>query len=167
VVHAVHAGDAVVIAHYAAGSRNLWAYLHGGGGEYTITVANEVDLAAQLDHDCHVAVYGIQFAFNKSTIRADSEPVLQNVLGILNGRPDLKLEIQGHTDNIGSDEYNQKLSESRAASVVAWLTSKGIAPERLTAQGYGMTQPIADNGSDAGRARNRRVELKKQGCTAQ
>jgi OmpA-OmpF porin, OOP family len=167
VVHATHSGDAVVIAHYAAGSRNIWAYLHGGGAEYTITVANEGDLAAQLDRDCHVAVYGIQFDFNKSTIRADSEPVLQNVLGILNGRPDLKLEIQGHTDNVGSDEYNQRLSESRAVSVVTWLTNKGIAPGRLTAQGYGMKQPIADNGSDEGRARNRRVELKKQGCTAQ
>jgi len=144
----------------------FWAYLHGGGTDYTISVANEADLAAQLDRDCHVAVYGVQFDFNKSTIRADSEPVLQNVLGILNARPDLKVEIQGHTDNVGSDEYNQKLSESRAASVVAWLTNKGIAQGRLTAHGYGMKQPIADNGSDEGRARNRRVELKKQGCTA-
>jgi len=167
VVHAAHSADAVVIAHYAAGARNIWAYLHGGGGDYTITVADEGDLAAQLDRDCHVAVYGIQFDFNKSSIRTDSEPVLQNVLGILNARPDLKLEIQGHTDNVGDDQYNQKLSESRAASVVAWLTGKGIAQGRLTAQGYGMKQPIADNGSDEGRARNRRVELKKQGCTAQ
>jgi outer membrane protein OmpA-like peptidoglycan-associated protein len=167
VVHAVHDGDAVVIAHYAAGTRNIWAYLHGGGGDYTITVANEGDLAAQLDRECHVAVYGIQFDFNKSTIRPDSEPVLQNVLEILNSQPDLKLEIQGHTDNVGTDDYNQKLSESRAASVVAWLIGKGIAPGRLTAHGYGMTQPIADNSTDEGRARNRRVELKKQGCTAQ
>ncbi len=166
VVHVSHSADAVVVAHYSAGARNLWAYLHGGGGDYTITVADEGNLAAQLDRDCHVAVYGIQFVFNKSTIRADSEPVLENVLGILNARPDLKLEIQGHTDNVGSDEYNQKLSESRAASVVAWLTNKGIAQGRLSARGYGMTQPIADNGSDEGRAQNRRVELKKQGCAA-
>jgi len=167
VIHAAHSGDAVVIAHYAAGTRSIWAYLHGGGGDYNITVADEGNLAAQLDRDCHVALYGIQFDFNKSTIRPDSDPVLQNVLGILNARPDLKLEIQGHTDNVGGDEYNQKLSESRAASVVTWLTNKGIAQARLTAHGYGMKQPIADNGSDEGRARNRRVELKKQGCTAQ
>jgi OOP family OmpA-OmpF porin len=77
VVHVAHGGDAVVAAHYAAGSRNIWAYLHGGGGDYSISVANEGDLAAQLDRDCHVAVYGIQFDFNKSTIQADSEPVLQ------------------------------------------------------------------------------------------
>jgi OmpA-OmpF porin, OOP family len=167
VVHAVHGGDALVIAHYTAGTRNIWAYLHGGGDDYTITIANEGDLAAQLDRDCHVAVYGIQFDFNKSTIRPDSEPVLQNVLGILSSRPGLKLEIQGHTDNVGDDDYNQRLSESRAASVVAWLTGKGIAAGRLTAHGYGMKQPIADNNSDEGRARNRRVELKKQGCVTQ
>jgi len=167
IVRVSHSADAAVTAHYAAGGRNIWAYLHGGGDSYTITVADEGDLAGQLDRDCHVAVYGVQFDFNKSTIRADSEPVLQNVLGILNARPDLKVEIQGHTDNVGSDEYNRKLSESRAASVVTWLTNKGIAQGRLTAHGYGMKQPIADNGSDEGRARNRRVELKKQGCTAQ
>jgi outer membrane protein OmpA-like peptidoglycan-associated protein len=167
VIRESHSADAAVTAHYAAGERDLWAYLHGGGGDYFIQVADEGDLAAQLDRDCHVAVYGIQFDFDKSTIRADSEPVLQRVLGILNARPDLKLEIQGHTDNVGSGEYNQRLSEARATSVVAWLVGKGITQGHLTAQGYGMSQPIADNGNDEGRARNRRVELKKQGCTKQ
>lgn len=140
--------------------------MHGGGGDYSIQVADEGDLAAQLDRDCHVAVYGIEFDFDKSTIRADSEPVLQQVQGILTARPNLKMEIQGHTDNAVSDEYNQKLSESRASSVVTWLTGKGVAPDRLTARGYGMKQPIADNSNDEGRARNRRVEPKKQGGTA-
>jgi OOP family OmpA-OmpF porin len=162
-----HGSDAAVTAHYANGGRNIWAYLHGGGDEFIIQVADEGDLASQLDRDCHVPLYGIQFDFDKSTIRADSEPVLQQVLGILNGRPDLKLEIQGHTDNAGSAEYNQRLSETRSASVVAWLTGKGVTAGRLTGHGYGMSQPIADNGSDEGRARNRRVELKKQGCTGQ
>lgn len=165
VIRESHGADAAVTAHYAAGGRNIWAYLHGGGDDFTIQVADEGDLAAQLDRDCHVAVYGIEFDFDKSTIRSDSEPVLQNVFGILNAKPDLRLEIQGHTDNVGSAEYNQKLSESRATSVVAWLTGKGIAAGRLTAHGYGLSQPVADNSSDEGRARNRRVELKKQGCT--
>lgn len=159
--------DAAVTAHYAAGNRNLWAYVHGGGGDYTIQVADEGNLAAKLDRDCHVAVYGIQFDFDKATIRADSEPVFQNVLATLNARADLKLEIQGHAENVGGEDYNQKLSEARAASVVAWLSGKGVAPGRLTAHGYGMTQPIPDNGSNEGRARNRRVDLKKVGCTAQ
>jgi outer membrane protein OmpA-like peptidoglycan-associated protein len=145
----------------------FWAYLHGGGTDYTISVANEADLAAQLDRDCHVAVYGIQFDFNKSTIRADSEPILQNVLRILNARTDTKFEIQGHTDNVGSDEYNQKLSESRAASVVTWLTGKGIAQTRLTAHGYGMKQPMPTTVATRDAPATARVELKKQGCSAQ
>ncbi len=91
--------------------------------------------------------------------------MLQKVLALLKSRPDLKLEVQGHTDNVGSDDYNLKLSDARAASVAAWLVSKGITADRLTAQGYGMRQPIADNGSDEGRAKNRRVELRKQGCS--
>ena len=93
VIRETHSADAAVTAHYAVGDRNLWAYLHGGGEDYSIEVADEGDLAAQLDRECHVALYGIQFDFDKSTIRADSEPVLQKVLGILNARPDLKLEI--------------------------------------------------------------------------
>jgi outer membrane protein OmpA-like peptidoglycan-associated protein len=74
------------------------------------------------------------------------------------------LEVQGHTDNVGGDDYNQKLSDSRANAVLEWLRAKGIAADRLTAHGYGLQVPIADNGSDEGRAKNRRVEIKKQGC---
>jgi outer membrane protein OmpA-like peptidoglycan-associated protein len=158
--------DSVINAHYTANGRDLWAILHGGGDGITIQVgdAGAQDLAKQLDQDCHVALYGINFDFNKATLRPDSDPTLEKVLTLLQARPDLKLEVQGHTDNVGSDDYNLKLSDARAASVVTWLVSKGIAADRLTAHGYGMRQPIADNGSDEGRAKNRRVELKKQGC---
>lgn len=162
----LHQGDAALTAHYASNGRDLWAYLHNGGGEYAIQVADAgaEDLSAELDRDCHVAVYGIHFDFNQATLRPDSDAVLQKVLALLNARPDLKLEVQGHTDNVGSDDYNQKLSEARANSVVAWLRAKGVAVNRLSAHGYGMSVPIADNGSDEGRAKNRRVELKKPGC---
>jgi OOP family OmpA-OmpF porin len=70
----------------------------------------------------------------------------------------VKLEVQGHTDNAGNDPYNQTLSES-AKAVVTWLTQHGVAADRLTARGYGKTKPVADNGSDEGRAKNRRVEI--------
>jgi len=158
--------DAVINAHYTNNGRDIWVMLHGGGDGYTIQVgdAGAQDLAKQLDQDCHVALYGINFDFNKATLRPDSDPTLEKVLALLKSRPDLKLEVQGHTDNVGSDDYNLKLSDARAASVVAWLVSKGIDADRLTAHGYGMRQPIADNGSDDGRAKNRRVELRKQGC---
>jgi outer membrane protein OmpA-like peptidoglycan-associated protein len=162
----LNATDMVINAHYAANGRDIWLILHGGGDTYSMQVgdAGTQDLAKQLDQDCHVALYGINFDFNKATLRPDSEPTLEKVLALLQARPDLSLEVQGHTDNVGSDDYNLKLSDARAASVVAWLVSKDIAANRLTAHGYGMRQPIADNGSDEGRAKNRRVELKKQGC---
>jgi outer membrane protein OmpA-like peptidoglycan-associated protein len=165
-VHGVNATDMVLTAHYSANGRDLWASLHGGGDYYTIEVgdAGAQDIGQQLDQNCPVALYGINFDFNKATLRPDSDPVLRKVLALLQARPDLKLEVQGHTDNVGGDDYNQKLTEARPGAVVAWLHSKGIAPDRLTTHGYGSKKPIADNHSDEGRAKNRRVELKKQGC---
>jgi outer membrane protein OmpA-like peptidoglycan-associated protein len=88
------------------------------------------------------------------------------VVGVLQKDTALKVEIQGHTDNVGDDAYNQQLSNARAQSVVTWLTQQGIAANRLTATGYGKTRPIADNDSDEGRAKNRRVEIAKPGCQA-
>lgn len=162
----IHQGDATMTAHYAANGRDIWANLHNQGNGYEMEVADAgvEDIGAELDRDCHVALYGIHFDFNKATLRPDSEPVLEKVVALLKARADLKLEVQGHTDNVGGDDYNQKLSEARAGTVSSWLTSKGIAASRLSAHGYGMRQPVADNGSETGRAKNRRVELKKQGC---
>jgi len=76
----------------------------------------------------------------------------------------LKVEVQGHTDNVGGNAYNQNLSEARANSVVAWLTAHNIAAVRLNAKGYGETMPVASNADDVGRAKNRRVEIAKPGC---
>lgn len=162
----LHQSDAALTAHYAADGRDLWAYLHLGGDGYLLQVADAgaEDVGKELDSDCHVALYGVHFDFNKATLRPDSDPVLQKVLVLINARPDLMLEVQGHTDNVGDDDYNLKLSEARAKSVVDWLRAKGVAANRLSAHGYGMRVPIADNGTDLGRAKNRRVELKKQGC---
>lgn len=78
--------------------------------------------------------------------------------------PALKLEIQGHTDNIGTDAYNQPLSEAGARAVVSWLMQHNVGPARLSARGYGKTRPIADNATDEGRAQNRRVEIANPAC---
>jgi outer membrane protein OmpA-like peptidoglycan-associated protein len=74
------------------------------------------------------------------------------------------LEIQGHTDDVGGDAYNQTLSEARARSVMIWLTQHGVAPAHMTAKGYGKTMPIADNKTDEGRMKNRRVEIADPRC---
>jgi outer membrane protein OmpA-like peptidoglycan-associated protein len=74
------------------------------------------------------------------------------------------IEVQGHTDNVGGDQYNLTLSQARADAVTTWLGGHGIAATRLSAKGYGRNQPIADNDSDEGRAKNRRVVLAKTGC---
>jgi OOP family OmpA-OmpF porin len=80
--------------------------------------------------------------------------------------PALTLEVQGHTDNVGTDAYNQTLSQARAMAGVTWLTQHGIVASRLFAKGYGKTRPIADIGSDEGRAKNRRVVVTDRRCVA-
>ena len=158
--------DITLTAHYARAGRNIWAYLHNGAGEYKIQVADvgQDDLAAKLAKSCHVAVYGVLYDFNKATLKPDSDPALRTILGVLKADATLKVEIQGHTDNVGGDGYNQTLSEARAKSVVAWLTGHDVVATRLTAKGYGRTQPIAPNDTEEGRAKNRRVEIAKPGC---
>jgi OOP family OmpA-OmpF porin len=90
--------------------------------------------------------------------------VLQQVADLLAKNKTLKIEVQGHTDNVGGDTYNQTLSEARARAVAAWLTKQGVAAARLSAHGYGKTKPIADNNNDEGRAKNRRVEIADPAC---
>jgi outer membrane protein OmpA-like peptidoglycan-associated protein len=155
-------------AHYGDNGRNIWATLHLAETAYTIRVADATiaqgRLAADLGSKCHLALTGVLFDFNKSTLKPESDAVLRQVSALIAQDPALRLEIQGHTDNVGSDAYNQPLSLARANSVVAWLTQHGVAPARLTARGYGKTRPIATNATDEGRAQNRRVEIANPAC---
>jgi outer membrane protein OmpA-like peptidoglycan-associated protein len=105
------------------------------------------------------AAQNIFFETAKSTLLAKSFPKLNEVVTILNENPSFKVQIDGHTDAQGKDDYNQGLSDQRAASVKAYLVSKGIAESRLSSAGYGETKPVADNTTAAGRAKNRRVEM--------
>jgi OmpA-OmpF porin, OOP family len=102
----------------------------------------------------------IQFEVNKADLRQSSFPVLDEIVGVLKAQPKLNVEIQGHTDSTGAHDYNVGLSQRRANSVKAYLVSKGIDSSRMTTKGYGPDRPIASNKTKAGRARNRRVELK-------
>jgi outer membrane protein OmpA-like peptidoglycan-associated protein len=117
-------------------------------------------LKKELDTRGHVALY-INFDFNKSDIKPDSKPIINEIVKLLKTNPDLSLKVEGHTDNVGTPDYNKSLSDARAKSVVAALKAEGIDGNRLDAVGYGEDKPIADNTSDAGRAQNRRVELVK------
>ncbi len=144
----------------------------GSTAQATIKLnAAKPTLSATLAKQCKVAVYGINFDFNKATLRPDSGPVLEQVLALFKNDPTLVVEIGGHTDNVGTPAYNLELSQRRADSVKTWLVAHGVAASRLTTQGYGDTMPLAPNtinGKDnpAGRAKNRRVELKKPGCNS-
>jgi len=103
---------------------------------------------------------GVNFDFNKSTLRPESLPILYNAAEILLNNPDIRVEIQGHTDNIGSESYNKKLSLERAQAVRNFLIAKGVAPNRMTAVGMGESNPIMDNSTPEGRQLNRRIEFK-------
>ncbi len=155
-------------AHYSKNGRNLWAYLaYRGGDNYEVTVGKEGApelLKRSLTADCHVALYGVLFDFNKSTLQPASDGPLQQVAVLMAANPALKVEVQGHTDNVGGDAYNQTLSEARAGAVMKWLSDHGVAAARMTAKGYGKTMPVADNNTDEGRMKNRRVEIADPSC---
>jgi len=106
-----------------------------------------------------VAAKNVFFATASDKLLAQSNKRLDDVVKVLNENPSYKIQIDGHTDSQGKDEYNLDLSNRRAASVKAYLVSKGIAEGRLTSTGYGETKPVADNTKAAGRAQNRRVEM--------
>jgi len=104
---------------------------------------------------------GVNFAFNSDVLTADSYAVLDNVAASLEDWPDVRVRVEGYTDSVGDDRYNLGLSDRRANSVRNYLISKGIDGSRLEAEGYGEADPIASNGTEEGRAKNRRVELKQ------
>ncbi len=101
----------------------------------------------------------ILFGFDKSTLTSEAKENLGKLTTILNSYPDTNIEIRGHTDNKGSDSYNQKLSERRAKAVSNYLNNQNIASSRLTTMGFGASQPKVSNDTEADRAQNRRVEF--------
>lgn len=109
--------------------------------------------------DGRISLYGIQFDFDSDAIRPDSKPTLDEIARLLGGDAGLRLAVVGHTDAKGGDTYNRDLSQRRAAAVVARLMAAGIDPTRLQPRGTGASEPVASNDDEAGRAKNRRVEL--------
>jgi outer membrane protein OmpA-like peptidoglycan-associated protein len=114
-----------------------------------------------LNKDGFIALY-INFDTGKWDLKADGQATVKEIVAMLKSAPNLKISIEGHTDNVGTAASNQKLSENRAKAVMDAIAKGGIAPARLASKGLGQTAPIADNRSDDGKAKNRRVELVKQ-----
>jgi OOP family OmpA-OmpF porin len=118
------------------------------------------ELQRLIQRNGSVAIYGIHFDTASAKLRPDSLPSLETVRQLVQSKAGSRWIIAGHTDNQGGAAYNLNLSIARAKSVVTWLTQHGVAGNRLIAQGYGLTRPVADNATVSGRALNRRVEVK-------
>ncbi|VXC86672.1 OmpA family protein [Sphingomonas sp. 8AM] len=103
---------------------------------------------------------GINFAYNSANVQPQFRATLDKVAGVLADYKETYVDVYGHTDSTGSDSYNQDLSERRARSVADYLSSHGVQDARIATRGFGETQPIASNETEAGRAENRRVEIK-------
>jgi len=169
-------GGTTVATLPVGGGRTLWlsVQVHNGGDIYDLYIVEEADmkqdveftagdLAEALKTKGSIAVHNILFDTGKATIKPESAGTLAIIADVLKGDVALKIEIQGHTDNVGAAAANLKLSQDRAAAVKAHLVQTGgIATDRLTTAGLGGTKPIGDNKTDEGRAQNRRVELVKK-----
>ena len=124
------------------------------------TAGTGVDVIRQGDELLLRMPSGITFAFNSYQVQPQFQATLNEVAQTLNAYPATMIDVLGHTDSVGSDEYNQRLSEQRAQAVANYLTARGVNRVRIATRGYGETMPIADNATEAGRAANRRVEIK-------
>lgn len=168
----VYSDDDVLTEKQTVGGQERWVQLASNDGtSYELRLAQKdamqqsvttaADMSAALNKDGRVALQ-INFDTGKATIRPDSQSIVDQIVQLMTNDTTLKLSIEGHTDNVGNAASNKTLSDARAKSVVAAIVAKGIAAGRLSAVGYGQDKPVADNATEDGRAKNRRVELVKQ-----
>lgn len=145
-------------------SRSLWAgpAVTGVTTPCSETAPPENPISQALEAEGEARLYGILFDFDQATIKASSEPALRQLLAALQTNAGMNVDIEGHTDSVGEDGYNQTLSQRRAESVVAWLTQNGVAAARLNPVGKGEAEPVAPNDTEDGRALNRRVEVRRR-----
>jgi len=160
----------LVTAKVTKGSKEIWIEVWPWSESYTLTVVEKeamkqevsaTDMLDALNKDGYVAL-DIHFDTGKSTIRDESRPMIEQIVKLLNDNADLKLSIEGHTDNVGDAKSNKSLSQQRAMSVLDAITNAGVDGKRLSAVGFGQDKPVADNRTEEGRAKNRRVELVKK-----
>jgi outer membrane protein OmpA-like peptidoglycan-associated protein len=164
-------GINMVIGKAVKDGNEMWIEIASlGGDDYYLTIiikelmkqdVTARDMFEAINRDGHIALY-INFDTGKSIIRDESKPIIEQIVQMMKSNPDLKIGVEGHTDNVGTPASNKTLSEARAKSVVSAIVSQGIAADRLSPSGYGQDKPIADNNTEEGRAKNRRVELVKK-----
>lgn len=142
------------------GSSAGWMILETKPFKATASLIKAEEIKNELDTKGHIALY-INFDTDKATIKSESQPAIDEIQKLLAANNGLKVAIEGHTDNSGDAAHNKKLSEERANAVKAALTAKGIDAARIQAKGLGADKPIADNNSEEGKAKNRRVEIVK------
>jgi outer membrane protein OmpA-like peptidoglycan-associated protein len=161
-------GAGAVVAHFVSPTRDVWARLsRESATRWNAQVADVgAGLRTAFSQGCKAVLYGVNFDLDKATLRPDAEAPLQQALLVLKAGGPKNVEVGGHTDNTGTAAHNRTLSQARADSVRAWLVGHGIAATRLSAQGYGDTQPLKPNTDELGRALNRRVELRDPSCRA-
>ena len=151
----------------------VWVKIETGGNEnsdfyflYVLEMAPMVqeitstDILSALNKDGHMALY-INFETGKADIKTESMVTIDQLVEMLKANPALKISIEGHTDNVGAAATNQTLSENRAKAVMNVIIAGGISATQLSSKGWGATKPIADNTTDDGKAKNRRVEIVK------
>lgn len=145
---------------------------NGSTNIYTVTTARSQEMEQQMVADAaameaeitssgYCSIYGVLFDSGKATIQPGSSKCLDEVAALLKKNAGWKMQIEGHTDNVGGKEANAKLSQARADAVRGWLVSHGIAAARLTAKGFGDSKPKVENTTEDGRSKNRRVDLRK------
>jgi OmpA-OmpF porin, OOP family len=164
-------GDMVHIYRLDNNSQSKWiivdTYRNRDRYSFTVLTASKLpdilpigEFQKQLETQGYVTL-NVNFDNNKSAIRTEDKPTLNQVVQLLKASPKLRLSVDGHTDNVGNAAANKTLSQQRSEAIVAYLVGEGIEKSRLVAKGFGSENPIADNRSEDGRAKNRRVELVK------
>ena len=169
---AENCGYRMMVGKVMKGGNELWIEVvpFNDGNDYYLTLvvkeAMKQDVTASdmfdtLNREGHIALY-INFDTGKSTIKPESKQIINQIVEMMKANPGLKIGVEGHTDNVGNPKSNKTLSDERAKSVVAAIVAQGIDTKRLSTAGYGQDKPIADNKTEEGRAKNRRVELVKK-----